>query len=78
MAAEIPGWYVDAVEQNLGIMANSVRKNDLSIEWLTEQLSSPEFLDGTGKVLAPDTHVQTLALCVAVLLRRLARVEIAT
>lgn len=75
MMAGIPGWYMDAMEQNLGILIDSARRADLSVEFLAQHLADPAFADDSGQVLDPQEHVGTLALCLAIAIRRLARVD---
>lgn len=69
-----PGWYVDALESNLGIIIAAQRMDDEAVEQLAER-----FLDRrvhpTGEVLGEKEHVEALALCLAICVRRLARVD---
>lgn len=69
----IPGWYVDAMEQNLGALISMQAQFDHPVEDFVELLSDPSSEDGSAP-LTHDQHVQTLALLVAICVRRLARV----
>lgn len=73
---KIEGWYVDAMEQMLGQLLQQQAKQDFSVEELAEMLLDPE--TGDGRQLTPDEHLGTLAICVAILARRLARVDVPT
>lgn len=69
-----PGWYVDALESNLGAIIRTTRIGGGSVEQLAEV-----FLDRrvrpTGELLDEDEHRRALALCLAICVRRLARVD---
>lgn len=70
---DIPGWYVDAMEQNLGMLVTQQREADRSVEQLVELFLDPATNDG-GE-LSMDEHLRTVALCLAICVRRLARVD---
>lgn len=70
----IPGWYVDAMEQNLGQLVAIQAHREMTVDELVEMFKNPE-VRGDGTALSKDEHVVTLAICVAILLRRLARVD---
>lgn len=77
MTAKIPGWYVDAIEQNLGVMIAATRKSDETVEQIATKLLDPH-VQGTQTHLTTEEHMQTLAICVAILIRRLARIDMPT
>lgn len=69
-----PGWYVDALESNIGVIVQAQRMDGESVEQLADR-----FLDrrvhSTGDMLGEKDHVEALALCLAICVRRLARVD---
>lgn len=69
---DIPGWYVDAMEQNLGMLVTTQRKAGQSVEQLAELFMDPSSSSG---VLSPEEHMTTMAICLAICVRRLARVD---
>lgn len=73
----LPGWYVDAIEQNLGVMIASQRQAGESVEQIATKLLDPH-VQGSNEHLSDEQHVQTLAICVAILIRRLARIDMPT
>lgn len=67
------------MEQNLGGMIARQRAGDFPVEELVELLMDPHTNNPDGSVansLTAEEHVQSLALCVAILVRRLARVDL--
>jgi hypothetical protein len=71
---DIPGWYMDAMEQGLGQIVASVRENDTSVQELTEMFLDPRSSGGAD--LTQKQHVETMALCLALATRRLAIVDV--
>lgn len=70
-----PGWYVDSLEANLDLIIDTQRWDGESVEDLAKR-----FLDRTvrdrGEIVAElthDEHAKSLALCLAILVRKLAR-----
>ena len=76
MTGDVPGWYVDAMEQNLGMLVMQQRERGLSVQELVELLLDPSTSD--GRTLDFQEHLRTLAICVAIAVRRLARVDMPT
>lgn len=72
---DIPGWYVDAMEQNLGLIINKQREKSPSVEQVVELFMDPA-TSTEGVSLTPDEHLWTLAVCLAICVRRLARVDL--
>ena len=70
--SNLPGWYVDAMEQNLGALVVQQREAQQSVEELAELILNPTSNQGT---MSPEEHLQTLAVCMAILIRRLVRVD---
>lgn len=70
--SKLPGWYVDAMEQNLGALVVQQRDANYSVEDLAELVLNPASAQG---VMSPEEHLQTLAVCMAILIRRLVRVD---
>lgn len=70
----IEGWLVDAMEQLLGQLMVMQRQKDLSVEELAEMLMDKSTGDGT--VLSDDEHRRTMAVCMAIMLRRLAVIDV--
>jgi hypothetical protein len=73
----IPGWYIDAIEQQMGQFVNLTARIDTPVEVLAAQLSN-RFDENGEEMLTVQEHVDTLALSVAILIRRLARVDTPT
>lgn len=74
---EIPGWWSDAMEQALGLLIAQQRETNHSLEELTGILLDPEVRNSNEK-LSTEEHMNTLALCVAICVRRLARIDMPT
>lgn len=72
MAEPLAGWYVDAVEQNLGLMVQLQRTAGQSVDELVEVFLDPKTPTGA---LSPEEHIKTMAVCLAICVRRLARVD---
>lgn len=73
---EVAGWYMDAVEQRLGQIIAVARNNDIPTLALRDMFMDPTTADGTE--LPTVEHLQTLALSLAICVRRLARVDMPT
>lgn len=71
--SEMPGWYIDAVEQGMIDLVAMQREKELSVQELTEIMADPA--TNTRGDLSAEQHVGALALAVALLIRRLARVD---
>ena len=70
----IPGWYVDAMEQRLGQLTLHQRQKPLTVEQLADLMLDPATDSGE---LTPEEHRMTLAVCLAITVRRLALVDVA-
>ena len=70
----IEGWLVDAMEQMLGQLTLMQRQRDLSVEELAELLMDQS--TGDGGVLTDEEHRRTMAVCMAIMLRRLAVIDV--
>jgi len=72
--SEVPGWYVDALERGLGQIVVMARGKDLSVRDLTDLFMDPATDLHTN--LTPEQHMQTMAICMAIMVRRLAVVDV--
>lgn len=72
--SDVPGWYVDALEQGIGQIVVMTRKQDLSVKDLTALFMDPATDMNTN--LTPEQHMQTMAICMAIMVRRLAVVDV--
>ena len=69
----IPGWQIDAMEQLLGQLMVMQRSKNLSVEELVDMLMDRSAGDTT---LTPEQHRRTMAICIAIMLRRLSVVDV--
>lgn len=70
-----PGWYIDALEANLDIIIGAQRIERESVQDLAERFLDRTVRDRGVKVdeLSHDDHAKSLAICLAILVRKLAR-----
>lgn len=69
----VEGWFLDAMEQQLGQLMLQQRKYDLTVEELCDLMMDPS--THTGQ-LSVEEHRATLAVCAAILLRRLSQLDV--
>lgn len=76
--ADIPGWYVDAMEQNIGQLVVRQREKQVPVQGLIDYLLEPEYRDQDGKVqrMTDEEHRKTLAVCFAICIQRLSKVDV--
>lgn len=72
----IEGWKIDAMEQLLGQLIVVQRAKNMTVEQLAEMAMDRHTTDGDE--LTPEKHRETLAICLAICLRRLAVVDVTT
>lgn len=75
MTDHVPGWYRDAMEQNLGLLLMAVKAGQFTVQDLYELMCDPKNQSNPDRVLDEMTHVKTLALLAALAVFRLALYE---